>query len=316
MPLPVRVGTYNLYLGADLNLLLGPRDRAELDANLREVERQLRATAFPGRVHALARVLARERLDLVGLQEVTTWRADGAMLWDYRALLVAALEELGEPYDVVVDVPTFTGTGTLSLRGRDVTLDLVGSNTILRRRASAVEVVSTATGMFGAALPIVALGLEATIGRGWCAARCVLAEQPGTPFTFVDTHTEAYDESSRDVQRDELLTTLPPDGEAVVLVGDFNATPDRVGMPEGLQDAWLAAGNSPDPQAAATCCQAPDLGNEDSRLGERIDYVWTRGMSVRGCRRMGADPADRSAAGLWPSDHAGVVAELELGPEG
>ncbi len=309
----MRVATYNLYLGADLSLVLGTRDPAELAGNIEAVQRQLATTAFPLRVDALARLLARERLDLVGLQEACLWHTDDRPLWDYVGQLLASLERLGEPFELVCTQPTFRGGGEVAGGGRRLRLDLTGDNTVLRRRSSPVRVVQTSTGMFGSAYAVTTLGtLEATIDRGWCAARCVAADAPGTDFVFVNTHTEAHDEVSRNVQRDELLATIDDAEQRVVLVGDFNADPDRVGMPDGFHDAWLAAGHPSSGPEAATCCQAGDLSNPGSMLFERIDYVWVRGGRVVDAHRIGADPKDRTAEGLWPSDHAGVVAEIEL----
>ena len=110
------------------------------------------------------------------------------------------------------------------------------------------------------------------------------------------THTEAYDEQVRNAQRDELVTLLG-DGPLVIL-GDFNAEPDAVGMPDGFLDAWQEVGGE-------TCCQAADLRNEQSQLTQRIDYVWVRGVRVVRCKVVGVERED-----LWPSDHAGVLAEL------
>src|SRR3954452_15248970 len=205
MPTRVRVATYNLYLGADLSLVLGERDADELRWGTREVQRQLMTTAFPRRARAIARVLVRERPDLVGLQEVTTWRADGRPVWDFARDLLAALEDLGEPYEVAATVPTFRGSGAVRLGEQDITLDLVGSNTILRRVGSAVRVTATQTGMFGQALEVGALGLNGQVSRGWCAVSCVVDGAPQHGITFLNTHTEAYDEVCRDGQRDELL---------------------------------------------------------------------------------------------------------------
>jgi endonuclease/exonuclease/phosphatase family metal-dependent hydrolase len=309
----VRVGTYNLYLGADLSLLLGVWSEEQLEANRLTVQDQLGTTAFPRRAPAVARLLADHRLDLVGLQEVCTWSADGEPLWDFAADLVRALDDLGEPYDVVAGQPTFEGAGLVPLDGRLVELHLQGSNTILRRRGSPVEVESTSVGIFESALTAPVLGrMQVSITRGWCSARCSLRGDNGTTFTFVDTHTEAYDEESRDRQRDELLAVLPGEEERLVVVGDFNSTPDRVGMPAAFVDAWTAAGHPSTGPGAGTCGQAADLRNPESRLRDRIDYVWVRGLTVRSSTRFGADPADRTGDGLWPSDHAGVAAELEL----
>ena len=308
----LRVGTYNLYLGADLLLLLGDRTADELAVNSDEVRRQLEATAFPGRVDAIARVLVGERLDLVGLQEVCEWRVDGALLWDFAAVLCDSLERLGEPYDVVVAHATFGGSGDLAVGGTTLQIELSGSNVVLRRRGSSVRVLDTSTGSYERVLSIAALGqLGFEIGRGWCAARCEL--ESGTRFTFVTTHTEAHDPGSRDGQRDELVGSLPDDGLPVLLVGDFNAGPDIVGMAEaGFVDAWVAAGHESDSPEGATSGQAPDLRNEESALDHRIDYVWVRSAVVRACARFGSEPDDRTAAGSWPSDHAGVAATVLL----
>jgi endonuclease/exonuclease/phosphatase (EEP) superfamily protein YafD len=96
-----------------------------------------------------------------------------------------------------------------------------------------------------------------------------------------------------------------------VVVGDFNAAPASVGMPAGFKDAWVAGG---DGGPGHTCGQAPDLTNPETLLAERIDYVWVRGADVEGCRLVGHLDSDRTTdAGLWPSDHAGVVCALGMG---
>jgi exonuclease III len=55
------------------------------------------------------------------------------------------------------------------------------------------------------------------------------------------------------------------------------------------------------------------LDNKSSALGQRIDYAFVRDAIVRGCRVVGAWPDDRTVpGGMWPSDHAGVVARLQF----
>jgi endonuclease/exonuclease/phosphatase family metal-dependent hydrolase len=315
MGVGIRVATYNLYLGADLEmLLLDDSGRTDPQAAFDEVQRQLRVTAFPDRVDAVAAALCTQAPDLVGLQEVCLWRADGEVLWDYEAELLAALSRQGVEYEHVVGQRTFHGWGVVPVDGQEVRLDLAGSNTVLRRVDSPVEVEATASGLYGNAFTVPASGfrIEATLDRGWSAARCTVPGGDGRRFAFVDTHTEAYDDAARDIQRDELLSTLTHRTETVVVVGDFNAGPGSVGMPEGFVDAWVAAGHPSEGPAAATCGQAGDLSNEESTLQDRIDYVWVRGAGVRSATRIGGRPEDRTPAGLWPSDHAGVVAELAL----
>lgn len=306
VPESVSVASYNLYLGADLSMVMGERAPHELATNLAEVQRQLLATAFPRRAAHLARSLAQRGVDLVGLQEVCCWQLAGEEMWDFTALLLQALRECGVEYETVVEVPTFSGEGELAVEGGDLPVEVRGSNVVLRRAGSPVQVLETGQGLFDAALDVHSLGSRwVVITRGWCAARCEIG---GRGFTFVDTHTEAYDPASRNRQRDELLAACERWGDPLVLAGDFNAVPERVGMPAGWVDAWSV--NPGDP--GYTCCQAGDLGNEDSRLAERIDYVWVRGARVLSAELIGADRAARAAAGMWPSDHAGVHAVVEL----
>jgi endonuclease/exonuclease/phosphatase family metal-dependent hydrolase len=115
-------------------------------------------------------------------------------------------------------------------------------------------------------------------------------------------------------------TTLP-----VVYVGDLNAPADGTGFPgdqptttysdtlaSGFVDAWVEAASGD----GLTCCQDSHLLNPLSTASERIDYVLFKGnLKVRAATVVGANPADRTPSGLWPSDHAGVVADLKLPTE-
>lgn len=314
----LKVATYNLYLGADLSLVLGVEDVAELPSRLGEVMRQLSVTAFAGRAGAIADILVEHDLDLVGLQEVCTWHFDGELVSDFRAELLDALRERGHPFEAVSEVDTFAGSGHVDGPTGEVRVEITGANVLLRRVASEVTAVDAGSGLFADALRMEAPGgTTVAISRGWCAARCELA---GEQVVVVDTHTEAYDAGSRDAQRDELLTTVESvAGDApVILLGDFNATPEQVGLPEGFVDAWSAAepadlvGVPEGGAAGATCGQRPDLANEKSELTHRIDYVWVRGADVAWAGRAGHREEDRTPGGLWPSDHAAVVAEVLL----
>lgn len=302
----IRVATYNLYVGADLALLFGATDAADLDRRVGLLRKQLRATAPAERAAAVARLLARHRPDLVGVQELTRWtlapgEGPALVVSDFRADLEAALEREGCPYDVHAVAPSFGGGMPVP---DDGVLSVEGVNAVLVRRDGPVAVEAAETGVFARRLcvPTAVPGVEFPIERGWGA---VHGRSRDCTFWFVTTHLEAYDEATRDAQRDELLDRFA-DGP-VILVGDFNATPDVVGMPADFLDAW-AAGAGP----GYTCGQHPGLTNADSLLSERIDYVWACGPRVTGCTLIGADPADRTRGGLWPSDHAGVLATLDL----
>ncbi len=307
----LRVATYNLYLGADLALLFDVGDAGALAAQVEVVRAQLAATRFEERAEALARVLARERPDLLGLQEVARWTTspDGTaagerVLVDFLPTLLDALERAGCGYDPHVANQSFAGA--LPVADGSWT-GVTGANVTLVRRDATVEVVAGRTGAFehvhrvrtrleGVGFPVV---------RSWGSLDVRVG---GRPLRFVNTHTEAYDATARDAQRDELIVRTGDTGSPVVLVGDLNSTPDLVGMPAPWRDAWAAGEGD-----GWTFGQAADLANATSTMRERIDYVWVRDVAVHGCRVVGDRDQDRSVPHrLWPSDHAGVVADLEL----
>ena len=306
----LRVATYNLYLGADVALLFAAADLDQLSARVHVVRAQLAATRFEERARAVAAILARERVDLVGLQEMSRWTStppDGEeeVLVDFLPTLLAELAATGAAYDAYAVNPNFGGA--LPVDGEGV-FTLSGANVTLVRRDGPAEVVAEATGTYDAGLdvPTGIAGVTFPVVRGWGRVDVRVA---GRPLRFVNTHTEAYDGPVRDAQRDEVLAANADTDAPVVLVGDFNARPDVVGLPGDWTDAWTRGeGDGP------TCGQAADLANGESTLHERIDYVWVRGAGVLGARNVGDRAADRTAPhGLWPSDHAGVVADLEVG---
>ncbi len=66
-------------------------------------------------------------------------------------------------------------------------------------------------------------------------------------------------------------------------------------------------------EAGNTCCQDDDILNEVSNFTVRIDQIFVRNMDVSLpvlSFTVGDKPSDRLPSGLWPSDHAGVVAQF------
>jgi endonuclease/exonuclease/phosphatase family metal-dependent hydrolase len=305
----LRVATYNLYLGADLALLFDVADLAQLAERVRVVRDQRDRTHYEERARAVAALLARERPDLVGLQEVSRWvltPAGGAeqVLADFLPALLDELEQAGCAYDAHAVNANFGGAMPVS---ETEWAGLSGANVTLVRRDSAVEVVGedSATYANGHQVVTSVQGVSFPIARSWGR---VDVRVEGRPVRFVNTHTEAYDGPARDAQRDELLAATADVDVPVVLVGDFNATPDQVGLPDGWTDAWTAGKGD-----GFTCGQAADLANPASTLRRRIDYVWVRDAEVLSAQVVGDRPEDRTTPhGLWPSDHACVVADLDV----
>ena len=313
----VTVATYNLYLGADVSVLFDAGSVEELAMSVRQVREQLDTTHFPERAGALARLFARERIDVVGLQEVTRWStspilADGSLgptevISDFLPELLTALEEAGTPYDAHAVTTNFHGALPVDA---ETWMGIEGANALLVRRDGPVLVTAERTRPFGYVFEV-ETGLDGVsfpIHRsyGWADAEC-----DGRAFRVVNAHTEAYGDKARDTQRDELLAAVGDPGVPVVIGGDFNTTPDAVGIGAPYLDAWLAAGG--DPKAGATFGQRADLLNEESTMVERIDYLFVRDAEVVECQVVGVSAGDRTSPhGLWPSDHAGVVARIEF----
>lgn len=121
--------------------------------------------------------------------------------------------------------------------------------------------------------------------------------------------------------QDELL---PP-----ILMGDFNADPDsdeirflcglkvENGKSVYFADAWRYAG---DGSFGATFCRTNGYARSAREPSRRIDYIFTRGPDslLRGepvrTELAFAKSAHKNGVEIWPSDHFGVVSEIELAP--
>jgi len=120
-----------------------------------------------------------------------------------------------------------------------------------------------------------------------------------------------------------MAATLAGD-EQVVLMGDLNDTP---GSPEygvlsgaGFTDTWTALHPGSGAEGL-TCCHVADLSDPVANFDQRIDYVWTRGLArgdgkMKGSvDRFGNLPSDRlhgPVSLIWPSDHAGLLADFQV----
>ena len=315
----IRVMTYNVDEGTDFQELAAARSPGDFIAAVGTTFNNIQATKAAERAAAMAREIATERPDLVGLQEASILRTGSSLpativRSDLLQLLVDELAKLGKPYSVVAIIPGLDATAPspFGFFVRLTTQDAIIARMDLPAadlKLSNVQVRHFATNLvFPSAIgPI-------TFTRGWAS---VDAKVRGRTFRFVTTHLDVAPPIQM-AQAAELLqsaanTTLP-----VVFAGDFNATADTGLDPTfatyqsilnaGFVDAWQQA-RFPDP--GFTCCQAPTLLNATSTLSHRIDLVLFRGaFGIADIHLIGNKPADRTPSGLWPSDHAGIAATL------
>jgi endonuclease/exonuclease/phosphatase family metal-dependent hydrolase len=137
----------------------------------------------------------------------------------------------------------------------------------------------------------------------------------GNPLDVYVTHQvgSVFNDSLRLYQAQQLLAWVDDraDIPARVVCGDFNATPD---MPSAALMAMRFKPTQNEPTAfTALAGVNGEVSHPDwPRMDRCIDYIWVsdalRVAGSRVCfnRPSAADPT------LWPSDHAGVSADLEL----
>jgi endonuclease/exonuclease/phosphatase family metal-dependent hydrolase len=156
------------------------------------------------------------------------------------------------------------------------------------------------------------------LGLNRSALRLVLTVD-ASRILLVVTHLHHIpaDESIRDDQVRQLLdwVAAAPLTSLQVVVGDFNAEPDEPASERiratGFRSAFAEA-NGADPEVTwPSGLQAPGM-DTDGEPG-CLDYIWTRGdRRVRAARLAWDRPAVGDPS-LYPSDHIGLVAELEFG---
>ena len=187
-----------------------------------------------------------------------------------------------------------------------------------------------------------ALGETIKIQRGFVGVDTTVN---GKDYRLVNTHLEVqYPAPLQDAplvqaaQATELIAVQsqfpPPPGTKLMIVGDINSNPlapvfetssgwmayppykqlemgvsilgDTISLP--YTDIWpLRPGKSP----GFTCCEAADLSNGASMHDERIDVIFTLPQPLRvKANVLNNDPEDKTASGLWPSDHASMVGRL------
>ncbi|TFG44181.1 MAG: hypothetical protein E4H41_08065 [Gemmatimonadales bacterium] len=320
----VSVMTQNLYVGADVDAVIAALASLDPDDDipaLIEAVATIERTDFPARARAIAKEIRRTRPDVVGLQEVSTIQVIIPPLGvnvnlDFQEILLDALAAAGLNYEVAIRLENFTASPAPGISLTDADVLLVDP--------SRVQVLGASGHTFQANLGVVAPGVD--LQRGWVEMTAVI---DGKTYTFASTHTEGTGPDElllqlHAAQIGEMVASLG-DASPAIVMGDFNAQPDspayQLMEAGGFTDVWLALR----PRVRGyTCCQLADLSNPRPAFGERIDYVWTRGLGeLRGRHsllgqigRYGDVPSDRirNSAGalIWPSDHAGVIANIML----
>jgi endonuclease/exonuclease/phosphatase family metal-dependent hydrolase len=306
----------NLYLGADIIKLATSTDEQNEAENVAALFKTVQQTNFPLRAQRIAREIRTYKPDLIGLQEVARYYRGAAgvhdkttnantVLYDWLAILQRELKSAGQNYRVAIEQNEMD-IETASADGYDLRLRL--GNAILVRKGSKVKVTRSFRGIFKNQLSVPVPDQTVTLKRGFAA---VDAKVAGKKFRFIDPHAEAYSDEAANGQFKELLATAAKSKKlTTILAGDFNSSPTR----GQAYKTVIAAGFWDTGVKAATCCQSETLDNPESQLdpSDWIDHIVIR-PKARVLKRaiVGTLQSDR-IGGLWPSDHAGLVAKLRL----
>ncbi len=333
------VMTQNLYLGSSLTPALAAQTQQEFIEAVARIYATVQYTNFPARAGAIANEIQAKKPDLIGLQEVTKWTTEGTVNpppgYDFLAILEGALAARGLHYEVAaiahnakIGPAPLVGSASscpvleagkfscaVTLEDRDVILvnaDTHGLtwNNPQSGRYATQEVLNSPVG------PL-------SFDRGWASISAKLKQQP---FRFANTHLETEDfPATQQAQAAEFLAG-PGKGGTIIATGDFNSAADgsttnsyaQLTAPGKFRDAWDEDKLGPGP----SCCQTSNtpplapgaLNNPVSTLKTRIDLILSRGAA-----RSDGDDAElvgdtqfQAEPPFWPSDHAGVVAEIQL----
>ena len=346
----VNVMTRNLYLGADLAPAIAAKNTNEFVKANGQILREVTANNFPVRAKGLAQEIIKKKPDLVGLQEVALWRTGPPSLepllgttgptattvrYDYLTELLDRLNKGKKRYRVAVVQQEFdfeapgdengvAGDGPNGLiKDAEINGRLTMRDVILVRLGAGVVTSHPQKGNFQNLLVVQLSGVEVRVLRGWTA---IDAKVRGSgKFRFVNTHLEAFDDSTqvpsiRALQAGELVakegpatTSLP-----VVLLGDLNSDDDTVeGADKLAYQTLLAAGmverSTDDP---LSCCLDSSLlevgkGGSEADFDHQVDHIMTRdpkAITLEDSAVSGIQPVN----GFWNSDHAGLFSALRF----
>jgi endonuclease/exonuclease/phosphatase family metal-dependent hydrolase len=316
--------TWNIYQGANQSSIFTATTPSEFVTAVGSAYNRIQATNFIERADSIAEKIQEIPPDLIGLQEVILLRtqipSDGNatsatyISFDYLEILIDALTKRGLIYEPVVvqastdiEVPGVTSTGLMDIRftDRDVLLARTNTNFTLS---------NTNGTEFVAKLPLTTPFGTSNISRSWVSVD--VSFDNGDKVRVVSTHLEALSPVIQELQADELIDWSGNTHLPIIFIGDFNSNAAGTGTKTYTKlkdvdfiDAWSLKGKG----TGFTCCQADDLLNQNSSLTERIDLVMFQGnFEVKDIGIVGNSQNDRTISGLWPSDHAGVVANLKL----
>lgn len=319
-PKKIVVMTRNIYVGGNVDRIIEAEPEDQLAALLLTLN-ELQTTNFPERAVALAKEIKWKRPHLVGLQEVSLIDINLPdygfdFFLDYETIFMDTLQAMGLDYYIAGKIKNtdvilpLDATNYVALADYDVVLarnDVMTSN---------VEEEN-----FVARFAPPALGGQEII-RGYVAVDAKIGK---SEYRFVNTHLEPFVDAVKMGQAVELMGALASETLPVILLGDVNAeAPDdpvyQFIAGSGFVDIWLRNKRRNNPNGF-TSGHDSDLLNTEVKLDQRIDIIFVRSHVWQNSYQdigpviafvVGDELRERTPSGLWPSDHAGVLAQLKI----
>jgi hypothetical protein len=326
------VMTYNVNEGTDFDQVVGAQTLPQFLVGVGQILTQVQGTNPPERMQAVARQILEAQPELLSIQEVDQWYTGildpmtgkcGTMNLQYDMLqeLLNDLAAQGGHYEVAVQVTQYAFPPTPGLIPPTdyICVSLNDYNVILARTDLPHWVFRWSNPQSGQFMNQVVLPTPVgpfPLPRVWAS---VDAEFFGHCFLFINTHLESFDPNIRELQARELRAGPANTSLPLIIAMDSNAQafplpqdPTYVDfISAGYNDVWSKIFPK---RAGLTCCQSEADNNPVSQLYQRIDLVLTHGrVTPWAVALIGTNPASRLPDGLWPSDHAAVVAGVIVG---
>jgi endonuclease/exonuclease/phosphatase family metal-dependent hydrolase len=326
------VMTYNVNEGSDFLQVQSATSVGEFLIGVGQIVQQMQGTNPPERMQAVAKQILSVQPDLVSLQEVDQWFTGAfdpiagtcgpqTLQYDMLESLLAALATGGGHYQVAVKVTqyAFPPTPGLIPPSTYICAAVNDYNVILARTDLPSWVfgwTNPQSGQFASLVTLPSPVGPIPLPRSWAS---VDAEFFGRTFRYINTHLESFSSAIREAQGGELRAGPANTSLPVIVAMDSNSQafpPPQDGtytdfISAGYSDVWSQVFRS---LPGFTCCQSETENNPVSELSQRIDLILTKNqVTPLGVALLGDSSRSRLPDGLWPSDHAAVIAGVIVG---
>ena len=316
----ITVMTRNMDEGTDFKLLFGATTPSQFAAAAGATYQEVLASNIPERAAAIAAEIAQTQPDVVSLQEVSLWRTGTLfhppaqnVTFDQLASLQQSLAAAGIDYApaVVLDELDAEAPTTLGFDVRVTDRDVLLVRADKPRGQLSID--NSQSAHFSTLLTIPSAVGPVTVPRGWASVDVTVR---GRLVRVIATHLESFSVAVQSAQAQELANGPAATALPVILAGDLNTGPGvspAYGqlIADGFTDTWDSTHPADPGFTNPLFTEDPFVAS--ATPDQRIDLVLVRGDAEPVSDLLtGNDVADLTPSGLWPSDHAGVVATARI----